>query len=143
MLGRHGELFFVQGNATFQDSETVAGSRADAPTNNVRSATGASDYLLNLMLGFDSDDGKYTASLIYNVFGARLYKAGRLGGADEFEQPFHSLDATFSWYPTDRLTLKLKLQNILDESITIRSGDVVVFEEAPGSTVAARLKYEL
>jgi hypothetical protein len=59
MLGRHGELFFVQGNATFQDSETVAGSRADAPTNDVRSATGASNYLLNLMLGFDSDDGEY------------------------------------------------------------------------------------
>lgn len=140
-LGVHAANYFVQGNITFQDSETSAGVRADAPTNNVRSATGASDYIANLMLGFDSKDNKHTASLMYNLFGERLYVAGRLGTPDGFEQPFHSIDFTYSWYPTEQMTLKLKIQNLLDEEIEIQRGSVVVFREKPGMTVSAKVKY--
>ena len=142
-LGDLGEQFFVQGNATIQDSETVAGSRADAPTNQVRAAAGASDFLVNLMLGFDSDDGAHTASLIYNVFGERLYRAGRLGAPDEFEQPFHSLDLTYSWFPTERLSVKVKAQNLLDEVTSITASDVRVYERRPGVSMSLKLKYQL
>ena len=31
---------------------------------------------------------------MYNVFGERLFVAGRLGAPDRYEQPFHSLDRT-------------------------------------------------
>ena len=79
----------LQGNATFQDTETTAGTNADAPTNNVRPATGASDYVFNMMLGYDSMDGRHSANLLYNVFGERLYVAGRLGAPDGYEQPFN------------------------------------------------------
>ena len=60
-------------------------NHADAPTNNVRSATGASDYVFNMMLGYDSMDGRHSANLFYNVFGERLYVAGRLGAPDGYE----------------------------------------------------------
>ena len=119
----------------------MAGPRADAPTNDKREATGASEFIGNLMLGFDSNDGAHTASLIYNVFGERLYSAGRLGAPDEFEQPFNSLDFTYTWYPTDTLTLKAKLQNVLNESVEIEGGGVVVFREDPGTSLSFRLKY--
>ncbi len=141
MLGDWGEAFFIQGNATIQNAETVAGPRADAPTNDKREATGASEFIGNLMLGFDSNDGAHTASLIYNVFGERLYSAGRLGAPDEFEQPFNSLDFTYTWYPMDTLTLKAKLQNVLNESVEIEGGGVVVFREDPGTSLSFRLKY--
>ena len=131
-LGSFFDTLFVQGNATFQESELVAGPRPDAPTNQVRQLSGASDYVANLMLGFDSRDNRHSASLIYNVFGERLYVAGRNGAPDGFEQPFHSLDFTYSWYPTDSITVKLKAQNLLDETVTIERQDVVVFEEDPG-----------
>ena len=143
VLGDLGELFFIQGNATIQDSETVAGSRADAPTNQVRAAAGASDFLVNLMLGFDSNDGAHTASLIYNVFGERLYKAGRLGAPDEFEEPFHSLDLTYSWFPTERFSVKVKAQNLLDETATISASGVTVYERSPGSSISLKVKYQL
>jgi len=143
VLGELGELFFIQGNATIQDSETVAGSRADAPTNQVRAAAGASDFLMNLMLGFDSDDGAHTASLIYNVFGERLYKAGRLGAPDEFEEPFHSLDFTYSWFPTEQLSVKVKAQNLLDDITTISASNVTVYERSPGSSLSVKIKYQL
>lgn len=63
-LGRWAEPFFVQGNATLQDSELVAGEEADAPTNLVRSLAGASEYVVNLTVGFDSLDGRHTATMV-------------------------------------------------------------------------------
>ena len=143
MLGDWGERFFVQGNATLQDTETVAGVRADAPTNEVREAAGASDYLVNLMLGFDSNDRSHTASIIYNVFGDRLYRAGRLGAPDEFEKPFHSLDVTYSWFPSENFTIKAKVQNLLDEKVIIEAAGITVFERIPGLSYSVSLKYDL
>lgn len=140
-LGGWAEPFFVQGNFTIQESEIVAGPNADAPTNAERPLTGASEYVANIMLGFDSYDGEHTASLIYNVFGERLYVAGRNGAPDGFEQPFHSLDFTYSWYPTDRFTVKAKLQNMLDEAISIQREGVTIFEQNTGQTVSVSVQY--
>ena len=142
-LGGFFDTLFVQGNFTVQDSELVAGPNANVPTNPVRKLTGASDYVANLMLGFDSPDAKHTASLIYNVFGERLFVAGRNGAPDGFEQPFHSLDLTYFWYPTDRITIKAKAQNILDESIEIERSGVVVFAEDPGTTLSLAFSWAL
>ncbi len=140
-LGTWAEPFFLQGNATFQDSELVAGDEADAPTNFVRPLAGASDYVVNMTLGFDSYDGRHTATLVYNVFGERLYVAGRLGAPDGYEQPFHSLDFTYSWFPTERLTVKAKLRNLLDEAIEIEREGVTVFTENPGAAGSIAVKW--
>ena len=113
-----------------------------APTNPTRPLTGASNYVFNMMLGFDSFSGKHSTSLIYNVFGERLYVAGHLGAPDGYEQPFHSLDLTYSWFPTETITVKAKLKNILDQSIEIRRESIITFEESPGSGFALSLKWE-
>jgi TonB-dependent receptor len=139
-LGGFMDTMFLQGNMTIQDSKLVCDANAayaceaDAPTNPTRSLSGASDYVANLMLGFDAPNARHTASLIYNVFGERLYVAGRNGAPDGFEQPFHSLDFTYFWYPTDTMTLRLKAQNMLNETVTIEREGIVVFEEDPGTT---------
>ena len=140
-LGDLGAMFFVQGNLTVQDSELVAGARADAPTRPVREMAGASEYVANVMLGFDSTDGKHTASLIYNVFGERLYVAGRNGAPDGFEQPFHSVDLTYTWYPSAALTIKAKAQNVLDDAIQIERAGIITFEEKPGATLSLSASY--
>lgn len=142
-LGGIFDTLFVQGNLTLQDSELVAGPNANVPTNPVRTLTGASEYMANVMLGFDSRDAKHTASLIYNVFGERLFVAGRNGAPDGYEQPFHSLDFTYFWYPTDSLTIKAKAQNILGETITIERDNVVVFEEDPGTSFSIAFSWAL
>ena len=135
-LGGIFDTLFVQGNLTIQDSELVAGPNANVPTNPVRPLTGASEYVANVMLGFDSRDARHTASLIYNVFGERLFVAGRNGAPDGYEQPFHSLDFTYFWYPTENFTIKAKAQNLLGETITIDRVGVTVFEEDPGTVFA-------
>ena len=94
------------------------------------------------MAGFDSLDGRHSANLLYNVFGERLYVAGRLGAPDGFEQPFHSLDVNYSFYPSDSWTVKLKVQNILDETVEIRRAGIVTFSEAPGMAVSLKVRYD-
>ncbi len=141
-LGDWGNAWFLQGNVTMQDAETVVDNFEIAPTNNVRSAAGASDYIANLMLGFDSEDLKHTASLIYNVFGPRLYRAGRNGDPDEYQQPFHSLDFTYAWYPTEAMTAKLKIQNLLGEETQLKADDVTVFRQRVGTSFSVNLEYQ-
>jgi outer membrane receptor protein involved in Fe transport len=148
-LGGAFETLFVQGNVTIQESELICdlnaanSCKADSPTNAVRKLSGASDYVANVMLGFDSPDSKHTASLIYNVFGERLYVAGRNGAPDGYEQPFNSLDFTYFWYPMDRMTLKLRAQNLLDNSINIERNGIQTYKEEPGQTVGIAFSWSL
>jgi outer membrane receptor protein involved in Fe transport len=157
-LGSFADLFFVQGNVTYQwDRELTPGDsggdvsceRRDDSGGVVANdckLSGASEYVANFMLGFDSPNSRHTASLIYNVFSERLFAFGRFG-PDAFEQPFDSLDFTYFWYPTDRVTFKLKAQNILDSSVEIQRTDeslgrtVTVFEEKPGRLISASLAW--
>ena len=68
------------------------------------------------------------------MVGDRLYVAGRNGAPDAFEKPYDSLDLTYSWYPTDKVTVKLKAKNLLDESIRIDRNNVRVFTEDIGQS---------
>ncbi len=142
-IGEFWQPFFVQGNVTLLDTELVAGPNADAPTNPTRDLANASDYVANIIFGFDSLDAKHAATLVYNVFGERLYVAGRNGAPDAFEQPFHSLDLTYSWYPTDAITLKFKAQNLLDETIEIERDSVTILEEEPGQSFSLSFQYQM
>lgn len=136
------EPFFVQANFTLQESELVAGNRANAPTNQKRDLANAAPFIVNLQLGYDSPDGMHSATMAYNVFDERLFVAGRNGAPDGFEQPFHSLDLTYSWYPTERITLGLKVQNILGDSVEIERQGVTTFEEKIGRNFSLALKWD-
>ncbi len=140
-LGNAFSQFFVQGNVTIQDSELVAGPDADAPTNPIRALSGASDFTANMTFGYDSDNAKHSAALGYNMFGERLYVAGRNGAPDGFEQPFHSVDFTYSWFPTDFITVKAKFQNLLDEAVQIEREGVLTFEEKVGQSFSLNFQW--
>ena len=142
-LGGFMDSFYLQANATFQDTELVAGPNADAPTNQVRALAGASNWMTNLVIGYDAPNAQHTASLIFNTFGERLYVAGRNGAPDSFEQPFNSLDFTYSFYPTDTMTLKFKAVNMLGDEIEIQRQGVPVFFEDPGRTVSFSFQYAM
>lgn len=152
-LGGWGDLFFVQGNFTYQwNRDLVVGANGGSvacenngsngkPAFNRCRLSGASESVVNLMIGFDTADSKHTASLIYNVFSERLFTFGRFGRPDAFEQPFASLDLTYFWYPTDRVTVQFKAQNLLDDSIEIERGGIQVFEEKPGVSYSAMFRW--
>lgn len=138
--------FFVSSNLTLSDSEIVSPEN-EGFTNPTRTMSGQSPYVLNLQLGYDSEDGKQGAALIYNVAGEKVYFAALSTGHDDaFEQPFNSLDFTYSYYPTDELTLKLKLRNLLDEDREITqtnsSGkNVSILTQEVGTSVGLDISY--
>jgi TonB-dependent receptor len=129
------DAFFFAGNLTLSDSEIVIGDAALNVTNDKRPMTQQSDYIANIQFGFDSPGGAHTATLVYNMFGERVFFGGRNGAPDAMEQPFHSLDLIYDFYPTKSLSLKLRLQNLLDEPIEIEQGGVTVLEQTLGMTV--------
>lgn len=139
--------FFVSSNLTLSDSEIIS-AEGLGYTNNIRRMTGQSEYVLNTQLGFDSDDGQHSASLIYNLFGERLFFAARSIGShqDAYEQPFNSLDITYSWYATDNLTTKVKIGNILNEErvfeqVNSNGENVTILKQQVGTSFGLDVKY--
>ncbi len=150
MLRDLSEGFFITTNITLSDSEIVApeGALGEGYTNRVRPMTGQSEYVLNTQLGFDSDNGEHSASLVYNLFGERLFFAARNIGdhQDAFEQPFNSLDITYSYYPTENVTTKIKIGNILNqerifEQINSNDVNVEILRQKVGTSFSLDLKY--
>ncbi|WP_049722844.1 TonB-dependent receptor domain-containing protein [Gilvimarinus polysaccharolyticus] len=141
-----GAGFFVSGNVTLSDSEIVSADGLGF-TNTNRRMTGQSEYVMNAQLGFDSPDGMHTASLLYNVFGDRVYYAARSNGhQDAFEQPFHSIDLVYTFYPTDMLSMKLKLSNLLGQDREFdqvnSAGEVVtILKQEQGTGIGLDFKY--
>jgi TonB-dependent receptor len=141
---------FVSGNLTLSDSEIVLDRQAvvdqtgvsAAITNTTRRLTGHSEYVANIQLGYDSDDGEHSASLVYNVFGDRILIPGIDGFDDNFETPFHSLDLVYTYYPSFQSTLKLKLQNLLDEQKELEFENVTFRTETRGVGFSLSYKYE-
>ncbi|MGB3726628.1 MAG: TonB-dependent receptor [Glaciecola sp.] len=141
---------FVSGNITVSDSEIVLDRQnivdltgvSAAITNTTRRLTGHSKYVANVQLGFDSDDGEHSSSLVYNVFGDRILIPGIDGFDDSFEQPFNSLDVVYKYYPNFNTTVTLKVQNILDEEKRIEFENVLLRSETKGRAFSLSVKYD-
>ena len=147
-LGDIGELFFVQGNITnlFSNEIDASGITSDV-TNKVRPVTGASDFIANIIVGFDSENGKHSAGLAFNTFSERLYVSGASGNADSYEQPFDSLDFTYTYYIQEDLSVKFKAKNLLDgnNEITQENNngvDINRFEQEVGQGYSMSVSYK-
>ncbi len=149
---------FITGKHIFQDSLFVgrnvdtgaAPQEGEGPTltiaagnltNNERPMTQHSDLVVNFQLGYDSPDERHSAALAYNMYSDRIFFAGRGGADDAEEQAFDSLDLTYSFHPTDKLALKLRLQNLLDEDLVIEQGGVDVLTQTVGLTTKLDVTY--
>ncbi|RDV28064.1 TonB-dependent receptor [Alteromonas aestuariivivens] len=141
---------FVSGNVTLSDSQIKLDRQnivdqtgvSAAITNLERRLTGHSEYVVNLQLGYDSDNGEHSASLVYNVFGERILIPGIDGFDDSFEQPFHSLDMVYKYYPDFNTTVTFKLQNILDEQRELSFEDTLLRSETRGTEFSLSYKYD-
>ncbi|WP_445765948.1 TonB-dependent receptor domain-containing protein [Rheinheimera sp.] len=135
--------FFVAGNLTVSESEISIQPFPGADLTNLeRSLSGQSKYVANLQLGFDSDNNQHNATLTYNVFGKRIAFAGVNDKDDAFEQPFNSLDFTYSYTPTESMTLKLGLKNLLDEDVEILQQGEVLQKRVEGQSYSLSFSYK-
>lgn len=139
--GGWSDAFFVAGNLTLSDSEITIGSAAPNLTYDKRPMTQHSDVMVNFQLGYDSPDTRHSAALAYNMYSERIFFAGRFGADDAREQPFNSLDLTYSFHPTEKLILKLRLQNLLEEDLVIEQGGVDILTQTVGLTTKLDFTY--
>lgn len=145
LMGEWTQQFYISGNSTFSTSEIDIPPAAGVGnlTNQTRRMTQQSNWVINLQLGFDSDNAKHGATLVYNAYGERIYFAGIDGLPDGFEQPFHALDLVYSWFPTAGMTLKVRLKNMLDSSVQVDQGDITVIEQTVGTSLYVDFSYDL
>lgn len=141
---------FLSGNLTISDSEITLDRQniveqtglSAAVTNLTRRLTGHSQYVANMQAGYDSDNGEHSLSVIYNVFGERILIPGIDGFDDNYEQPFHSLDTVYKYYPNFNTTVTFKVQNLLGEHKELKFEDVLLSSKTKGTKVSLSLKYD-
>ncbi len=94
-------------------------------TNSVRPLEGASPYLVNFDLSYQTTKGlkgnkkTYLAALSYNVFGPRLYAVGSNGIGDQYERPINTLNFVGKISINDTYSFGLKAKNLINPTISI------------------------
>ncbi len=135
--------FFTSGNVTVSDSEAVIPEElAGSLTNSTKRMTGHSEYVVNLQLNYDSSNGNHSGSVVYNVFGERILASGVFGREDAMEQPFHSLDLVYTYYPDYNSKINFKIKNLLDENQEVTQSDIVVREKEVGMAFSVSYSYD-
>jgi TonB-dependent receptor len=150
VLGQFAENSFMSGNVTLSDSEITLDRQnivdqtgvSTSITNLKRRLTGHSEYVVNLQLGYDSSDGNHLATVVYNVFGERVIISGIDGFDDAMEQPFHSLDVNYTYFPSFSSQLKFKVTNILDEQKELSFDDELLRSSTKGVGFSVSYKVE-
>ena len=149
-MGGIGNDIFLSGNVTLSDSEISIDTQSVVEqtgvsttiTNPTRRMTGHSEYVVNLNLGYDHPNGNHTVNLAYNVFGERIIIPGIDEKDDSYEQPFHSLDLVYTYYPSFSTQLKFKVQNLLDEEKEIEFDNTLLRSETRGIGFDVQFKWE-
>jgi hypothetical protein len=77
---------------------------------------GQSPYIINAGLYYQNDSLGLQASLLYNVFGPRIYAIGNQNYPNIGEMPKHSLDLTISYTVIKKLTFVFAIQDILAQA---------------------------
>jgi hypothetical protein len=107
------DRFAVNANASFIWSEVDLGELASAQ-DRLRPLQGQSPYILNLALYYEEPNAGWSGSLIYNVFGDRIFSVGDLNFPTIYELSRHSMDLTVTKRFGPRISYKLGIQNLLD-----------------------------
>ena len=128
---------------------------------NERQLQGASPYLLNADLGYEmlygsGKQNKSYISLVYNVYGKRIYSVGISGEGNQYQMPFHSLDFILKNSIGEKFQIDLSIKNILNAKYTIKqdvyenadasnevTNSVVINQYTKGINIGIRLKYSL
>jgi outer membrane receptor protein involved in Fe transport len=128
-LGRLTQTFtdFSLGfNTSLMATKVNVGATNQLETFRSRDLQGASQWLINSDLKYQFDVNKNwsnTISLVYSVFGKRIYAVGTRGLDHIYELPVQQLDFVWSSKLSDHIDLKFSADNLLDPERQLRIGD--------------------
>ncbi|MBK9149886.1 MAG: carboxypeptidase-like regulatory domain-containing protein [Saprospiraceae bacterium] len=143
--------FSVNMNASLIFSEVDLGSSAVAQERE-RALQGQSPYIVNAALYY-ADQSNLNISLIYNIFGERIFSVGDDLFPTIYELPRNSVDLTISKQVGNRVTYKFGIQDLLnarfrfhedsDRNATINERDNVIFSFRRGTLFSLSATYNL
>lgn len=90
-----------------------------------RDLQGASNWLINSDLKYEFDaskDIKNTVSLVYGVYGKRIYAIGTAGLDNIYEKPFNKLDLVWNTKLYKNIDIKFAADNILNPTYQLELG---------------------
>ena len=134
-IGEAVKDFYIAGNVSYIYSQISIDPESDAAdllTNTERPLQGQSPYTVNLQFGYDNPESRTQATLLYNVSGPRIVEVGAYGIPDNYEQPFHSLDFTFSQKFDNEWKISVSADNLLNLPHTYEQGDITTYYELEG-----------
>ena len=137
-------------------------TRIDIPENSVetnksRALQGASPYLVNADIGYlfrygNESSHASSITLVYNVYGPRLWAVGADGIGDSYETPFNTLNIVIRNKFFKKLDIDFAIKNLLNESIVLEqdyydskntlAGRKNIFEIKPGIEFKFSLGYK-
>lgn len=91
-----------------------------------RKLQGASEWIINSDLKYDFEFNevmKNSISLVYGVFGPRIFAVGSAGMDNIYEQPFHKLDFVWSSKLTKNIDAKFAIDNLLNPLYKMELGN--------------------
>lgn len=108
-----------------------------------RDLQGASNWIINSDLKYEFEfakELKNTISLVYGVYGERIFSVGGSGVDHMYEKPFHKLDFVWSSKLSKHIDVKLAVDNILNPEYKMELGDNNRFTINESSTVLESYK---
>jgi TonB-dependent receptor len=131
-------------NATLIQSEIDVGNEGlSSLTNPSRPMAGQSEYVVNAGLGYAADNGRLSATALYNVAGRRLVEAGIFPLPDTYEQERHLVDFSMQFPVGPTLSAKFDAKNLLDEPVEYLQGPVTRLRYKSGRIFNLGFKWEL
>lgn len=91
-----------------------------------RKLQGASEWIINSDLKYDFEFNeimKNSMTLVYGVYGPRIFAVGSAGIDHIYEQPFHKLDFIWSSKLTKNIDAKFSVDNILNTTYKMELGN--------------------
>ncbi|CAM2927163.1 Outer membrane receptor proteins, mostly Fe transport [Flavobacterium succinicans] len=91
-----------------------------------RKLQGASEWIINSDLKYDfefSEVMKNSISLVYGVYGPRIFAVGSAGMDNIYEKPFHKLDFIWSSKLTKNIDAKFSVDNLLNPLYKMELGN--------------------
>jgi len=91
-----------------------------------RKLQGASEWIINSDLKYDfefSEIMKNSISLVYGVYGPRIFAVGSAGMDNIYEKPFHKLDFIWSSKLTKNIDAKFSVDNLLNPLYKMELGN--------------------
>ncbi len=127
--GGYDQTFFLAVNAAFIESEVTTQNQPN------RALQGQPEYTANLIFGYDNLSAGHQLTVLLNQNGRSIADVGVSGQPDVFLEPRLDMNLVYRFNISDALTLKAKLENLLDEEVLYSQGGQVFQVYRRGSSV--------